>query len=212
MSSSAPLDNVLRDARIFRAGERARSARGESTGYPAFDQQLATRGWPRAALTEILVDEPGRGELKLLMPTLARLTQPRSDGAYRWVMWIAPPHIPYPPALKESGIDLGRVMLVHATDRMDVLWAAEQSLRSGNCAAVLLWVHRAPIKAMRRLQLAAAEGDSLGFVFRPATCANEPSPAQLRLSLAQQGDKRALHILKNRGGRPTALDADFLTP
>ncbi|MEO1573945.1 MAG: translesion DNA synthesis-associated protein ImuA [Pseudomonadota bacterium] len=212
MSSSAPLDNVLRDARIFRAGERARAGRGVSTGYPAFDRQLATAGWPRAALTEVLVDAPGHGELTLLMPTLSRLTQPRRDGDHRWVMWIAPPHIPYPPALKEQGVDLDRVMLVHATDRMDVLWAAEQSLRSGNCAAVLLWVHRAPIKAMRRLQLAASEGDSLGFVFRPTRCADEPSPATLRLMLGREGEKRQLHILKNRGGRPTALDADFLTP
>lgn len=203
---------MLRDARIFRAGERARTGKGVPTGYRAFDRQLATAGWPRASLTELLVDAPGAGELKLLMPTLSRLTRPRRDGTHRWVMWIAPPHIPYAPALKDAGIDLDRVMIVHANDRMDVLWAAEQSLRSGNCAAVLLWVRQAPIKAMRRLQLAAAEGDSLGFVFRPTACADEPSPATLRLMLTRDGETRQLHILKNRGGRPTALDADFLTP
>jgi cell division inhibitor SulA/protein ImuA len=183
-----------------------------ATGYDALDQHLATEGWPSAALTEILLDEPGVGELKLLMPALAALSQPRHDGAHRWLMWIAPPHIPYAPALNEAGVDLTRVMVVHANDRMDVLWAAEQSLRSGNCAAVLAWVRHAPVKSLRRLQLAAAEGDSMGFVFRPTRGVDEASPAALRLLLKHEPGRRTLHILKNRGGRPAALDADFLAP
>ena len=213
---STPLDTLLRDARVWRAGQRAPGVKsvcsGISSGYQQLDQHLATAGWPAAALTEILLDQPGLGELTLLMPALAALSQPRYDGEHRWLMWIAPPHIPYAPALNEAGVNLARVMVVHANDRMDVLWAAEQSLRSGNCAAVLSWVNQAPEKSLRRLQLAAAQGDSLGVVFRPTRGASQSSPAALRLMLTHDDQQRTLHILKNRGGRPATLNADFLAP
>jgi hypothetical protein len=209
---SRPLDTLLRDARVWRAGRRTGGPKGIASGYPQFDRHLATEGWPAAALTEILVERPGVGELKLLMPALSALSQPRNDGEHRWLMWIAPPHIPYAPALSEAGVDLNRVMIVHANDRMDVLWAAEQSLRSGNCAAVLAWVPRAQDKALRRLQLAAAQGDSFGVVFRPVRGAAQSSPAALRLMLTHDQQQRTLHILKNRGGRPATLNADFLAP
>lgn len=209
---SAPLDTLLRDARVWRAGQRAPAVKGIATGYEQLDQQLATDGWPAAALTEILLDQPGLGELKLLMPALAQLSQPRHDGAHRWLMWIAPPHIPYAPALSEAGVNLARVMVVHANDRMDVLWAAEQSLRSGNCAAVLCWVNQASDKSLRRLQLAAAQGDSVGVVFSPTRTATQSSPAALRLMLTHDDQQRTLHILKNRGGRPATISADFLAP
>lgn len=209
---SDSLHTLLSDARVWRAGRRVPGIKGVQTGYAAFDRQLATDGWPAAALTEILVDRPGRGELKLVMPALAALSHADNEGAHRWLMWIAPPHVPYAPALCEAGVNLNRVMVVHATDAMDVLWATEQALRSGNCAAVLAWVRHASDKKLRRLQLAAAEGDAWGVLFRPASAAAQPSPAALRVMLCQRGEARTLHILKNRGGRPATLDAPFLTP
>ena len=209
---SAPLDTLLRDARVWRAGQRTSGIKGIASGYPQLDARLATEGWPAAALTEILLDQPGVGELKLLMPALAALSQPRHDGEHRWIMWIAPPHIPYAPALNDAGVDIQRVMVVHANERMDVLWAAEQSLRSGNCAAVLCWVNQAPDKSLRRLQLAAAQGDRFGVVFSPTRTATQSSPAALRLMLTHDEQQRTLHILKNRGGRPATINADFLAP
>lgn len=208
------LDRLLRNARIWRAAQGTCVAKGISTGYAGFDEYLATDGWPAAALTEILTDRPGCGELQLVMPALATLSGDRhaDGGERRWLMWIAPPHIPYAPALAAAGVNLDRVMVVHARKGMDALWAAEQSLRSGNCAAVLLWVEHTEEKKLRRLQLAAAEGDSWGIVFRPARTAQDNSPAALRVMLDTGSGARTLHILKNRGGRPATIAADFLSP
>ncbi|HDX0791238.1 MAG: DNA lesion error-prone repair protein ImuA, partial [Stenotrophomonas maltophilia] len=75
-----------------------------------------------------------------------------------------------------------------------------QCLRSAACAAVLCWPHQADDRALRRLQVAADSGQCLGFVFREAQAARNPSPASLRLQL----DHGQVRVLKCRGGLPPA--------
>ena len=66
--------------------------------------------------------------------------------------------------------------IVDAAPR-DALWAFEQCLRSGACAAVLGWPLHADGPALRRLQVAADSGECLGFALRDrlftATSASE---------------------------------------
>src|SRR2546430_17416095 len=69
-----------------------------SCGFPGLDAELPGRGWPAGALTEILPAHEGIGELRLLGPTLAGL----SKRGLRLV-WVAPPHLPHPPALAPAG-------------------------------------------------------------------------------------------------------------
>ena len=77
------------------------------------------------------------------------------------------------------------------------LWAAEQCQRSGSCGAVLCWPRQASDRALRRLQVAAETGQTLGFAYRPASAAHNPSPAALRLLLEGPAQVR---VLKCRGG------------
>src|SRR3989440_5853991 len=67
-------------------------------GFPGLDAELPGGGWPAGALTEILLAHEGIGELRLLGPALAGL----SRRGLRLV-WIAPPHLPYAPALAAAG-------------------------------------------------------------------------------------------------------------
>jgi len=67
--------------------------------------------------------------------------------------------------------------------------------------AVLSWPSQITDKNVRRLQLAAETGASLGILYRPAAAAREPSPAALRLQLEPTADGLAVAILKCRGGR-----------
>lgn len=187
---------------------QAQAAEGLPTGHPELDAQLPMGGWPVGALTEILFNHPGTGELRLLLPSLRRLTQ-----AQQRVALLDPPWIPYAPALAAAGVDLAQVICIGPLDPADRLWALEQTLRAGHCRAVLAWPEPAlPTKALRRLQLAAETGQVGGFLLRGSEVREQHSPAALRIQLlpSPPGTHR-LDILKCRGRqftRPLRLDAD----
>ena len=206
MSSS--LDKLLENPRVWRGRSRDRRRAGLATGYPELDRHLPDGGWPPDTLTEILTGEYGIGELRLLMPALARLSNdaPRQAfGEPGWIAWVAPPFQPYPPALRQCGIDLSRMLIVRPKDASEVLWSAEQALSSGTCAAVLLWPERLDDQASRRLQLAAEKGHSWAIAFRPLIASRQPSAAALRLELHSGAQGTRVRILKSRGGRPAVI-------
>ena len=196
------LQSVLQHPHIRRGGEitpAANAAGFTPTGISELDALLPD-GWPHGGLTELLLPHPGIGELSLLMPALARLSSQR-----RWITWVAPPHTPYAPALQANGVDLSRIMLIHPPAIKDALWTIEQALRSGSCGAVLAWVQKADFHSLRRLQLAAAEGNSLCLLFRPDTAAEQASPATLRLRLEATPEGVRAHPVKYHGAANTPL-------
>ena len=200
------IEKLLENPRVWRGRSSAPAWQGLASGYPLLDRHLPGSGWPPYALTEILLAHYGAGELKLLMPALARLSRATDDSdAAGWIAWVAPPFHPYPPALVQWGIDLSRVLVVHPKTATEALWAAEQALSSGNCAAVLLWSGALNDASSRRLQLAAEEGRSWAIAFRPLEAAAEPSAAALRMRLTATRRGTDIDILKSRGGRPTTL-------
>lgn len=171
------------------------------TGWTVLDETLGG-GWPRAALTELL-GEPQRG-LPLLLPLLARL----SAGS-GWVVWVAPPYVPYAPVLAAHGVRVERILLVRDVDAAQRLWSAEQALGSGTCSAVLLWPEarqatRLQTVQLRRLQLAADKGACPAFLFRPARAAAQASPAALRLRVQPAPLGLEAEVVRQRGARPGA--------
>ncbi len=211
------IEELLQDPRIWSARTSQIQWRGGvlATGIDPLDNALPGGGWPLGALTEVFLDHYGIGELKLLMPALAALSrQPTTDEALSgWIAWIAPPFVPYAPALASYGVDLSRVLLVHPNaNAKDCLWATEQALRSGSCAAVLAWVDQADDTALRRLQLAAEEGGCWGIIFRPAQSVHQNSPAALRLKLSASAQGVDVQILKCRGGYPRIVAGIRLCP
>lgn len=202
------LEQLLENPRVWRGHNQAQAPTGLSSGYEVLDRHLPGGGWPQNALTEILVEHYGIGELRLLMPALAALTAEDpggDDNEPGWIAWVAPPFQPYPPALQQWGIDLSRVLIVRPRDDGEMLWSAEQALSSGTCAAVLLWCDRLDDQAGRRLQLAAEKGSSWAIAFRPPAARSQPSAAALRIELLASGEGTRVSILKSRGGRPAVL-------
>jgi hypothetical protein len=207
---SSSLDKLLANPRVWRGRDQAGQEAGLATGYPELDRHLPGGGWPLASLTEILTAHYGIGELRLLMPALARLSaeSPQHDFTEPgWIAWVAPPFQPYPPALRQCGIDLSRMLIVRPKNASEILWSAEQALSSGTCAAVLLWPEMLDDQASRRLQLAAEKGRSWAIAFRPLAARRQNSAAALRLELHSNGQGMRVHILKSRGGRPTVLNS-----
>src|SRR3954468_6083317 len=188
------LDAILQRQPIWRGGALARQLAALATGFTALDAELPGGGWPRQALTEILNDEPGVGELGLILPALAALT-----SAGQRAVCVAPPHIPYPPALAAAGIDLANLLIVRPQSRRDALWTAEQALRSGSCHALAAWLPKVRYVELQRLSVAAEAGRAAVFVFRPLAAAAESSPACLRLLLEPAGLELGVRIVKRRG-------------
>jgi protein ImuA len=185
---------------LWRASQLARSSvRGVDTGHPELTAELPGGGWPAGALIELLAPQPGIGELRLLAPVLAR-------AAGKPVVLIQPPHALQPLALAYWGIDPSGFVALPAPRTADALWAAEQALRAGTCAAVLLWQPHVRADALRRLNLAAQSGQALFYLFRPAAAARDASPAPLRLALAPKRDGIDVTFVKRRGpARDTPL-------
>lgn len=204
---SDALDNLLKNPRIWRGQARAGDPGWQAlaSGYPKLDRHLPGGGWPQHALTEILLDHYGTGELQLLMPALAHLSQPEGGREAGWIAWVAPPFEPYPPALQQWGMNLSRVLIVRPKTAKEALWAAEQALASGNCAAVLLWSEKLDDAASRRLQLAAEKGRSWAIAFRSLKAMSQSSAAALRIRLDAGAEGTDLGILKSRGGRPAVV-------
>ena len=186
------------------------------TGFAELDRYLPGGGWPRDALTEIVPDRYGIGELSLLMPALALLSVGTGHPGH-WIVWVDPPFIPYAPALERSGIELDRLLLVHTSAHgkdapekdcsgneagNNALWAVEQALRSGACAAVLAWLESANDRTLRRLQLAAEENACWTVLFRPDATLRRSSPAALRLKLSAADALTRVEVIKCRGTRP----------
>jgi cell division inhibitor SulA/protein ImuA len=212
---SRDLSRLLEHPAIWRGRSVART-RTLSTGFPALDEGLPGGGWPHAGLIEILPRCFGVGELSLLLPALAAVTQ-RPEA--RWCAWVAPPLQPFAPALAQRGMVVERVLVVQAqrgerksgarksgagqsgrSEGRSALWAFEQTLRSGACDIAMAWLRSALPRQIRRLHLAAEQGATLGVLFRPKEAARDSSPAALRVVVEPAAAGARVTLLKSRGG------------
>ncbi|MHC1481359.1 translesion DNA synthesis-associated protein ImuA [Frateuria aurantia] len=202
MASLAVLSELLDRRQVWRGRGVATPEGAQPTGWEPLDAVLPGHGWPPASVSEILLPHDGVGELRLVLPTLARLTRGR-----RPVVLVSPPYRPCAMGWRQRGVDLQHLHLLEAGDAM-ALWAAEQCLRSGSCGAVMVWPKHADERALRRLQVAADSGRALGFVFRPVRQAIHASPVALRLELTVR-PQPAIWVRKCRGGRMPVRPVPF---
>jgi protein ImuA len=191
-----------------------------ATGFRRLDGVLPGAGWPRRALTDLLLARAGIGEIRLLAPALVALQR---QG--RCVMLFDPPARPSAWAWRGWSIDVEQVYVVESRGRgaraglpaADLLWALEQALKSGQVGAVLAWLPpRVGADALRRLQLAAQSHDGPAFLLRDESVRSRPSPAPLRLLLrAGAPDTLRVQLLKRRGpplAQPFVLDLPPVLP
>lgn len=205
--SAAP--GILHPA-VWRGGHPVLSGGARlSTGFPALDQPLGG-GWPLGGMVEILHQQVGIGELRLMLPAMASLSQ---QG--RWIVLVGPPHIPYPPALAAAGVQLARMLVITPVAGEEAWWATEQSLQAPACGMVLFWDAPARHAHWRRLQRAAGQGGGLG-VWLHEDGRHQAFAPSLRLGLvAGPRPLLAVHILKRRGGWPAGpvfLQPDVTAP
>ncbi|MGF6782583.1 translesion DNA synthesis-associated protein ImuA [Paraburkholderia sp. GAS334] len=161
-------------------------------GSEAMAAELPGGGWPVGVLTDLLVQQAGCGELRLLKPALAM-----SDK--RPVILIQPPHRLQIGAFGWWGVTGENLTVLRPMTTADALWCAEQVLRAGTCAALLFWQTHVRAEALRRLHLAAQTTDMFFVMVRPLAAAADSSPAPLRLTLRPARGGVNIDFVKRRG-------------
>ena len=197
------LHELFRQRKLWkgsREGE-ADAERGIGTGFPSLDKILPYCGWPRGAVMEVAVSDWGIGELSLFLPLMSHCHR---HG--RYVVWVAPPHTPYPPALASNGLnlDLCRVLSNSCFGKevnRQIPWCAENLLHNRACGLVLAWPRTLSGGAVRRLQLAAEGSESLCILWREANRKHgwDGGLATMRLRLIREARGLKLEIVKARG-------------
>jgi hypothetical protein len=118
---------------LWLAAQLARGVgRTVDTGYPALSRELPGGGWPRGALVDLLLQQSGIGELRLLAPALASIAQ-------RPIALLQPPQDPNAHGLSYIGLRPEKLLMIRTRNTSDALWSAEQVLKTGSCAALLMW-------------------------------------------------------------------------
>jgi hypothetical protein len=195
--SASRAETLEQLARLCRSGREGPPPRVEPSGSASLDAVLPGGGWQSGTIVELMPMSDGIGELRLLMPALAKITQ-----GERHVAMIAPPYIPFAPALLRHGLRLEHFWIIRAQSAADILWSAEQTLRCRSFGAVLAWPSAIRDREVRRLQLAAEAGSSIGFVYRQPSAARESSPAAVRLRLQTDvTGQLSIDVVKCRGAR-----------
>ncbi len=200
--SGSELHRLLRltPRQIWRANKGAQAHSGYPSGFPGLDKALPEQGWPAGAAIELVVPYWGMGEISLWLP-LMRTHQQQG----RYISWLAPPYLPYAPALCDAGLDLELVHYIPAPipDR-DLFWAAENLLRCADCGFILAWPRQVGSLLYRRLQLAAQHGmGQICLLRQPRQVWHATGGPSLRLRLRHTAaDGTRIVIEKARGGWP----------
>ncbi len=148
-----------------------------STGNELLDRLLPDRGYRPGTLVEFVYGEPGDAALWM---SLQLLTQTMKRGGT--VVLVDSMGDLYPPALIALGIPLERMILVRNRKdgpkplaSNDNLWAIYQALSSRAVVAVWGVVSTTDGRWLRRLQLAAETGGTLGVLLRPPSVLSYPT-------------------------------------
>lgn len=152
----------------------------QSTGFAELDNLLPGGGWPASGLVEIVSRHKAIGELQLLMPLLRERSHQQQS-----LLWITPPYTLHGPALANSGINIRNSFVIPSQARCNnALWSIEKALQSSECGMVLAWQNWLSARVVRRLQLAANEGNTLGVLFHQRPVPHSPASLQLEISAA----------------------------
>ena len=175
-----PSSEVVADLRRQLQGmERThlpRERRCVTSGFPALDQVLPQGGLEAGSLVEWLSQGPGSGTLPLALQMARQVC-----GERGLLVMVDRTHRLYPPALETWGFSLQRLLWVRPESVEDERWAVDQALRCPGVSAVWCSMGALDSRWLRRFQLAAETGGTLGLLERPRTVRGQPSWADLQI-------------------------------
>jgi hypothetical protein len=127
----------------------------------------------RGAVHELLFQPSSGGEVPLFPALLAARTattkaeSPSHPSVRRTLVWVDAAGTFYPPAVQHSGITSEQICVLRPRSA-DLVWATIECLRCQSVGAVVALVtQRLTRVEVRRLQLAAERGGTVGLLLRP---------------------------------------------
>ncbi|MCE5267685.1 MAG: hypothetical protein LLG00_07350 [Planctomycetaceae bacterium] len=146
------------------------------SGCEAVDKLLPDGGFRRGSLVEWLAADEGIGASTLALLAAREACQ---DGGMLAVLDARGEFCPT--AVVRLGIGTEQLLVIRPQGTADHDWAVDQVLHSPAIGAALVWPRKADVRTLRRWQLAAEAGGTLGLLLRPEAARSEPSWADVRL-------------------------------
>lgn len=146
----------------------ARQTRGPTLGFglAAIDDRLADHGLDAGALHEIAAASASLNDDAAATLFAAGIAARFADEPGFNVFWAVTAFDLYAPGLEQVGLGPGKLLYAQGRKDVDVLAMAEDALRDGSLACVIAEVKAADMTATRRLQLAAADGQTPLLLYR----------------------------------------------
>ncbi len=195
-AASAKLELLRERIRKLQAAPR-RYLAALRTGIPEVDGLLPQGGLPLGQTVE-LTGQAASGRTSLALRAVAA-----AHREHRLAAWVDGPRELYPPAAAALGADLRRLLIVRPKNPRQLVWTAQQLVRSGAFACVVLdLTHtgvRLALPESRKLMDAAVHGGGVLLLLTPPEA---PADAGLRLRLEAQGP-RASSLREVTAPRPT---------
>ncbi|NYT40987.1 protein ImuA [Sphingomonas sp. R-74633] len=190
-------------------------------GVEAIDARLGGGGLDGGGLHEVAAASPTLGDDAAATLFAAGAAARFAGDPNASVAWTLTRFDLYAPGLEQAGLPPAKLLYCEGRDEVMALALAEDCLRDGSFAAVVAEVKHADQTAMRRLQLAAADGHTPMLLLRRwARAASDPlekpSAACTRwrigcapsVPLPHPGVGRScwsVELVRQRGGNPFSL-------
>ncbi len=191
-------------------------------GLAEIDQRLAGEGLTQGGLHEVAAASASLGDDAAATLFAAGIAARFATAAPpRTVLWALTRFDLYAPGLEQVGLGPQTVLYAQGRKDAEVLAMAEDALRDGSLACVVAEVRSADRTATRRLQLAAADGDTPLLLYRRRRTRDlcplaVPSAAMTRwrigclpsapLGIPGVGRARwSVELVRQRGGNPFSL-------
>jgi len=150
-------------------------------------------GWPVGTLTELLLQQAGVGEMRLLGPAPVAVSKKRP------IALVAPQQVPNAQGYAYMGVDPSRLMWLKDGEIIRRAMERGADPQDGSCGALMLWQQHIRSESLRRLLLAAQSSETLFVIMRPLARAQDSSPAPLRLAVRPAADAVAVEVVKRKG-------------
>jgi len=223
-STPRPSAELLAALRVDLAIARAHRGPVLSFGLPAIDERLSDHGLDAGGLHEIAAASEQLTDDAAATLFLAGIAARFCDQPDFTMLWAVTAFDLYAPGLEQVGLGPEKVLYGQGRKDAEVLAMAEDALRDGSLACVIAEVKAADMTATRRLQLAAADGQTPMLLYRRhrsrGRCPlSTPSAAMTRWRIGSAASERKpwqgvgrprwqIDLVRQRNGNPFSLELE----